>query len=95
MTILLLVPTEGKQRSAALVTRAGDQWSLIFLKRLWLHFFLRGRATADPGTGRLSGSTKQRFSGFGRHSTSCPFSSKQRAVRLKMDSKQSANKRKY
>lgn len=64
------MPTEGKQRSAALVTRAGDQWSLIFLKRLWLHFF-RGRGIADPRKGRLSGSTAR---GFEQCLTSCPSS---------------------
>lgn len=60
MRILLLVRTGGKQWSAALVACAGDQWSLIFLERLRLHF-LGGRRTADPSTGRLSGSNKQGF----------------------------------
>lgn len=52
--------TGGKQWSAALVACAGDQWSLIFLERPWLHF-LGGRRIADPSTGRLSGSNKQGF----------------------------------
>lgn len=60
MRILLLVRTGGKQWSAALVACAEDQWSLIFLERLRLHF-LGGRRIADPSAGRLSGSNKQGF----------------------------------
>lgn len=52
--------TEGKQWSAVLVACARNQWSLIFLERLWLHF-LGGRRIADPSTGHLSGSNKQGF----------------------------------
>lgn len=52
--------TGGKQWSAALVACAGDQWSLIFLERLRLHF-LGGRRIADPSTGRLSGSNRPGF----------------------------------
>lgn len=50
----------GKQWSAALVTCAGDQWSLIFLERHRWHF-LGGVKIADPGAGCLSGSNKQGF----------------------------------
>jgi len=60
MIILLLLPTGGKQRPAAVVAYVEDQWSLIFSKRLWLHF-LGGRRIADPSAGRLSGSGKQCF----------------------------------
>lgn len=63
MIVLLLVPTGGKQRFAAPVACDGDQWSLIFPKRLRLHF-LGGRGIADPSTGRLSGSRKQGFLGL-------------------------------